>query len=141
MNIWHVENRHHRRIDLWRLESGIYQVIQAGAYLAVLTKENYSLIDVKYTAPFLLISTEVTMRPAVIYDRLLKTDNHNYLELDILNRLEVDDDFHIKGLSAGHRIWQYHGSIFVSSELKRELEAIDSYKELEFSEGFSTFAC
>jgi len=136
MDIWHVENKEWTRLRLWRMGEGDFRVTEAGTYEPLLTNATYTLIQEKYSSAFTSLNSQVILTPVKIHDYLTKTENDNYWELNVQNRINPDT---IKTIdSAGRMVWTHNGELFVSGELKNALLQIDA-EEIAFSLGFSMF--
>jgi hypothetical protein len=136
MNIWHIENKVLPVIRLWPTDKENFQVTEKGTAGALLTNANYSIIDKKYAPILSQLSNQVSFHEVKIFDFVLKTAYHNYIELKIEHSITPGD---IKDKnSEGQKIWQCGGEVFVSGELKDEFLKI-STDDFTFTPGFQFF--
>ncbi len=123
-------------IRLWRIDNENFQVTEKGAVAALLTNATYSIIDEKYSHLLSKLSNQVSFTKVKIFDYVLKTEYHNYIELKIELSIEPDN-IHTKN-SEGQKIWKFGGEVFVTGELKNEFLKI-SQTDFEFDLGFQFF--
>src|SRR5689334_6174047 len=116
MDIWHVCNPffygYEKEIRLWRLQPGIFQVIEAGSYSSILTNASYILIHKKYASIFQNLSGEAECYPVTIHDKILNTENTDFIELNKLN--SIDQKSIQTADSSGLSAWNYNGYLFVT---------------------------
>ncbi|GAB2814850.1 hypothetical protein [Ferruginibacter profundus] len=136
MNIWHVSNKVWPSIRLWRIDNENFQVNEKGIVSAILTNPAYSIIDQKYSCLLSKLSDQVSFTKVKIFDYVLKTEYHNYIELKIKHSIEPETIQTIN--SEGQKIFKRGGEIFVSGALKDEFLTI-SRDDFDFDPGFSFF--
>ena len=145
MDIWNVDNiirKSHqfiqidRTVRLWRMDSVNFKVIEQGSYLAILDNAAYTLINKKYSPAFQEIPEQVSLTSVEIYDFVRKNEIRDYVELKFTNAIYPETINAID--SSGSKAWGYNGHLFVSGEMKKNLEYLAS-GELEFHLGFSMF--
>jgi hypothetical protein len=136
MYVWNVDNNEYTNLLLWRTEKDAFRVIQDGKYSPILNNGSYTLINRKYEDIFLLAFDQINTLPIKIHDYQFNTVVEDYIELTILN-LTSPETIHIEN-KHGYKVWGYDRYIFVSQELKEELEKVAG-NELSFSSGFSLF--
>lgn len=136
-SIWHMTYMmEDSSLGVWPIDDHNFRVSVAGKYVPVLSNPTYTLIERKYALFFEHLQDQVVIKNAVIHDFKLKTENHNYISLKIINPITPDT---IDFLNAnGDKVWDYMGHIFISRDLKEKLRAFDSQR-LRFDPGFSYF--
>lgn len=145
-DIWHVDYVDYAvsadsisidgQLRLWPMEPGKFMVNEAGSYAPVLVNALYTLVHKKYAEVFRSLEGQVQVVPAVIHDYLRKTENHDYVELHIQNK--IFPTMNPWPDPSGLKVWTYDGHLFVSGDLKAVLEPI-SNGELKFHGGFQWF--
>ena len=136
MNIWHLENKNWTQLILLRTDKCNFRVVQFGDYKPLLGNTHYILIDKKYALIFKGLSKQLTFQEVTIFDYNLKTETDNYIELNIINTI-VTSSIKLED-SKGLKIWKYAGNVFVSDDLKTELQKIND-DDFVFTIGFSHF--
>jgi hypothetical protein len=137
MHIWNVANYEYTRLLLWRTEKDAFRVIQDGEYKAVLNNGDYTLVNNKFEDIFLLAYDQLNIQRVKIRDYQFYTVMESYIELTFLYMISPESIHREE--NQGYRVWGCDKHIFVSQELKDELEKVAS-NDLRFSPGFSFFA-
>jgi len=136
MDIWHIENNPWSSIRLWRNDNDNFQVTETGRFASLLTNPNYILIDKKYSSLISGLPEQLSFHKVKVADLVLKTENDNYIELNIKNTI-TPQNIQAKN-SKGLKIWSFDGEVFVSGEFKNELLKIGQ-DDFTFSSGFQFF--
>lgn len=138
MDIWNLHTSSWTNLLLWRTSETKFRVVQQGEPLTLLTNSDYILIDKKYQIILNNLTGQVIFNPVTIIDEVRQLTFANYVELKILNQIEIEQ---INTLdSRGLKIWRYGDeNVFVSSDLKQEFQKVTN-DEFEFTIGFSNFA-
>lgn len=123
MDIWCLNNVEYNDLVLWRVDEQNFSVVKAGNYMPFLIHENYFLSNNVYLDIFKKLCSQVSIKKVKLFDPILKKEIGGYHELE-------DSD--------GIKIWRFNGNVFVSGELKNELNKVCD--NLAFSLGFSYFA-
>ncbi|RZM23835.1 MAG: hypothetical protein EOO88_24890 [Pedobacter sp.] len=121
-----------REVRLRRLNANEFLVIEPGEYLDILEGGDYILIQRHYIDLFKDSINYVAISEVVIFDRLNDFKNHDFVELHVSGKTELSDIPKLK--SDGREIWIASSSLFVSDQLKRELQD-RSTSDLLFGEG------
>lgn len=108
-------------VQLFRLESGNFQISEMGSMKAILSGPNYTLIR-RDLATFLLdlFPNVVNVKEVTIIRRMNNEEWNNYSEIAINEKLELKD--YAKFKTVGLHIYSMFDSlIYVSGELKNHL--------------------
>jgi hypothetical protein len=119
------------------MDQNNFRVSEDGNYTPLLYNEIYTLIHTKYANIFQSLIGQVTVNSGNIHDFVLRTENRDYVELTVQNKIDLETIDQVS--TTKKNVWTYNGRLFVSAELKSELENVGGC-ELEFSLGFSNFA-
>jgi hypothetical protein len=115
-----------------------FRVVQQGQPLTLLTNPDYILLDKKYKTILDKLTGQVTYRPVIVVDEVRKLTFDNFLELKILNEIQLGQID--TGDNEGLKIWKYSDEyVFVSTDLKVGLQKMTE-DEFEFTIGLSNFA-
>ena len=136
-SIWNLSPIETTQLLLWRIDAKSFRVVQFDKPVSLLTNHDYVLMDKKFNKVLEKLTTQIQNREVIIHDKVRNATLDNYIELEIANEISPAsiDKMDDKGL----KIWRYGDYVFVSDELKTELENIGS-QDFEFTQGFSQFA-
>lgn len=135
---YHVSNKEASRLRLWRVEDSKFRIVEYDNTIPILTNVDYTLIENQLSKPFeYLLKDQIEIIPALIERKATNEKWDNYVELKIKNHISPENVNYVD--TYGINVWQYSHELFVSPELKKELELIANGR-LTFSEGFSLFA-
>lgn len=124
-----------QEVKLFRTEPCKFYVIEQGDYLPILTGATYTLIKKEYVFVFENIQEVVNLQPVSIFDGIKKSVHVGYIEL--ITSKTIDPESILTENATGKKIWTYNGELFVSDEIKQELNSLSN--EFYFSKGFSLF--
>ena len=125
-------------MSLFRSVGNTFKVIIGGEYASVLTNGGDIFVHKKFAEIFESVPDQVSCLPVKIIDKAQSRENEDYLALTIqntLNPLTIDTLD-----TAGRKVWKFSRYLFVSDELKNELESIADHGlrcTLGFSSGFA----
>lgn len=136
MDIWCLNNVEHNDLVLWRVDEQNFSVVKTGNYMPFLIHENYFLFNNVYLDIFKKLCSQVSIKKVKLFDPILKKEIGGYHELNVFNSIDVSS-IELED-SDGIKIWRFNGNVFVSGELKNELNKVCD--NLAFSLGFSYFA-
>ncbi|MBB6240212.1 hypothetical protein HDC90_004877 [Pedobacter sp. AK013] len=136
MDIWFLNIVEHNDLVLWKVNDQNFRVVKKGNYMPFLINENYFLFNNVHLDIFKKLHNQVSIKKVKLFDPILKKEIDIYYELNVFNSIDASS-IELEN-SEGIKIWKFNGYVFVSGELKNELnKACDS---LAFSLGFSYFA-
>ena len=131
MAIWHVCDPLHTKLMLFRKADGSFQVVQFDEFGLILKGPDHTLVEESLFEAFSHLSEDqISSKRVKIHRRATNQTWSNYIELIVKNDIDPlkKDNFDDSGL----KIWQYHHDLFVSDELKVQLEKF-SRNRLQFN--------
>lgn len=138
MNLpYHVISKESSNLRLWRIENSRFRIVEYDKMIPLLRNTDYTLIEERLSKPFdYFLKNQLEVTAASIERKSTNEKWDDYVELKIRNYINPTNINHID--TYGINVWQYNHELFVSPELKKELELV-AEGSLSFAEGFSLF--